>query len=315
MKELPIKIAAVKKKIILALFFGFLLFAVIFFLSDIRAVLQVIQSFDLKFLPLIFCLAPLNYCLRFVKWEYFRKKINIDIDQKESAAIFLTGLSMTVTPAKAGEVLKAWLLKKRCGVELEKGISLVVAERFTDAVSMLILATAGAAVSGYGREVLFLVALILLVAGFLFKSTYLLPMIINVMDKVAFLRRFSETVTGFHKAMQLLLDLKSFLYATVLGVVSWSLEGVIIFLAFKALGVEFPLFLSVMVVSFSALVGAVSMLPGGLGAVEGSIFALLLLFGISPAHAAPVTLLTRISTLWLGVALGSFWAVRMTVDS
>ncbi len=307
MKELPIKIGPAKKKIIFAFLLSFLLFAVIFFLSDIRAVLLVIQSFDLKFLPLIFCLAPLNYCLRFVKWEYFRKKINIDIDQKESAAIFLAGLSMTVTPAKVGEVLKAWLLKKRYDVKLEKGISLVAAERFTDAVSMLILAAAGAAVSGYGREILFLVALILLGAGFLFKNTYLLPKVISIMSQVTFLKRFSETAAGFHKSMQLLLDLKSFLYATALGVVSWSLEGVIIFLAFKALGVEFPLFLSVMVVSFSALVGAVSMLPGGLGAAEGSIFALLLLFGISPAHAAPVTLLTRISTLWLGVALGSFW--------
>ena len=77
-----------------------------------------------------------------------------------------------------------------------------------------------------------------------------------------------------------------------------------IYLAVRALGGTLPILVSIFVVSFSSVLGALSFLPGGLGVAEGSIMALLLLAGLGKEMAAATTLVTRFSTLWLGVLIG-----------
>jgi uncharacterized protein (TIRG00374 family) len=66
----------------------------------------------------------------------------------------------------------------------------------------------------------------------------------------------------------------------------------------------------VFVLSFSTVIGAVSTLPGGLGAAEASIAGMLtLLLSVSASTAAAATLLIRFATLWFGVTLGLIvWA-------
>ncbi len=54
----------------------------------------------------------------------------------------------------------------------------------------------------------------------------------------------------------------------------------------------------------SGLVGALSMLPGGLGATETSIIGLLNLKGVDFSLAYSLTLLIRLMTLWFATLLG-----------
>ena len=63
--------------------------------------------------------------------------------------------------------------------------------------------------------------------------------------------------------------------------------------------------LAVFILSFSTVIGAASALPGGLGAAEASITAMLsLLVGLNREAASTATLLIRFATLWFGVLLG-----------
>jgi uncharacterized protein (TIRG00374 family) len=103
------------------------------------------------------------------------------------------------------------------------------------------------------------------------------------------------------------------LLAVGLGTVSWLGEGIGFYLILLGLGLT-PGWdlagLAVFILSFSTLVGAVSSLPGGLGAAEASIAGMLaLLVGVPAETAAAATLLIRFATLWLGVSLGLLvWA-------
>jgi uncharacterized protein (TIRG00374 family) len=54
----------------------------------------------------------------------------------------------------------------------------------------------------------------------------------------------------------------------------------------------------------ATVVGSLSMLPGGLGAAEGSMSALLHAQGLKTADANLVTLVVRGATLWFAVLLG-----------
>ena len=69
--------------------------------------------------------------------------------------------------------------------------------------------------------------------------------------------------------------------------------------------------MAVFTLSFSTVIGAVSTLPGGLGAVEVSMTGMLILLLALPASTATAaTLIIRFATLWFGVALGlSVWLI------
>jgi uncharacterized protein (TIRG00374 family) len=69
--------------------------------------------------------------------------------------------------------------------------------------------------------------------------------------------------------------------------------------------------MAIFVLSFSTVVGALSALPGGLGAADASIAGLLVLaLALPTVKATSATLLIRFATLWFGVSLGLIvWAV------
>ena len=85
-------------------------------------------------------LTLVNYGLRFVKWHYLMRVLGVEIGWREDLRIFVAGLSMVISPAKAGEVLKPWLVSKRTGVPMAHTLPALVAERLTDGIAVIALA-------------------------------------------------------------------------------------------------------------------------------------------------------------------------------
>jgi uncharacterized protein (TIRG00374 family) len=90
----------------------------------------------------------------------------------------------------------------------------------------------------------------------------------------------------------------------LIGMVAWGAEGLALYFMLHSLGSDISLQTAMFIYAFSMLVGAVSFLPGGLGGVEASMVALLMLQQLDQAHAVAVTLLVRLTTLWFAIALG-----------
>ncbi|NBT94275.1 MAG: UPF0104 family protein [Chloroflexi bacterium] len=61
----------------------------------------------------------------------------------ESALIFVAGFALTVTPGKTGELLKAYFLSRRTGVDAWRAAPISLAERATDGFAVLVLTGAG----------------------------------------------------------------------------------------------------------------------------------------------------------------------------
>ena len=61
-----------------------------------------------------------NYSLRFLKWQWYLRALKLAPTRRliwwESLLIFLSGLMMSITPGKLGEVFKSYLLKNSHGV-------------------------------------------------------------------------------------------------------------------------------------------------------------------------------------------------------
>ncbi len=304
-KNKALSFSKIKKGIVIYAILGVVVFAALGMIADFDELRQSISKFNFSYLPLILILAPMNYVLRYVKWNYYLKQLKIDVPRKINLPVFVAGLSMTVTPAKVGEFFKSYLLKELSGVDMAKTMPMVLMERVSDAISMIILASVGAIAFSYGyAAIIACVAIVgLFVAAIRIKP--FAKFIIKMLSKVKFLKRFADAFENFYSHTYELTRIDRLGVAIGIGTVSWFFEGLVVFLALKAFGVDFTVLGSVFTVAVSSLIGALSMLPGGLIAAEGSILGVLtVLFDVDKVLASATTIVTRISTLWLGVVIG-----------
>ena len=293
-----------KKPILTGIIIGISVLAVLLVISDVQAVGKVLLGFKLQYLPLILILAPLNYLFRYIKWNYYLRQVGLKPDPVMNRYIFMSGLSMTITPGKVGELIKSYLLKEHMGAPVSTTSSIVMAERITDGIAMVILASLGSLAYVYGGYVLLIAAAALTLSILVFRIDSLFVFVSNLFSRARFLQGVSKFMLNFQHSAKKLFALKSLFIAVGLGVISWGFEGLIIYLAVLAFGGSISVLASIFVVSISSILGALSALPGGIVVAEGSIMALLLFFGLSPGMAAATTLVTRFSTLWLGVGIG-----------
>lgn len=297
------------QKMLLSIGLGILVIFILSFSADAPRLIVVLRHFEWGLLPLAIALTLLNYALRFVKWHYFLGVIGVKAPVRLSALIFTAGLSMAITPGKVGELLKAYLLRVHRGVPIGVTAPVILAERLTDGVAMLFLASGGLIAYRIGWETLvpILVALIVVVAAS--QNPAFAAWLLTLAERVPFVSTRVHHLEHALGSARVLFRGKSLLLAIGIGIVSWSGEAIAFYLVLIGLGIPPDPMLVVQaafILSTATLVGAASMLPGGLAAAEGSLVGLLLLLGVTHDRsvAAAATLLIRFGTLWLGVAVG-----------
>ncbi len=252
-------------------------------------------------------LSSINYLLRFIKWHAYLRLLEISVRPAHSLLIFLAGLIMAISPGKVGEVVKSVLLKRSRDISIARTAPIVVAERLTDLLGLFILAAVGIVVFQYGIIAfsIALVAVLGMVALLQFPS--LINGLLDRLDKIPVVRRYREQLDRAYRSTRTLIAWRPLTATTILSAAAWSMEVLAFAWILSHLGVSAPLlFESFFVYSTATLIGALSFLPGGLGATEGSMAGLLLwleLFEeLTPAIAA--TYLIRFTTLWFGVIVG-----------
>ncbi len=293
------------KKLIWAVLLGMATLLVVGAASDYQDALRALEKFQLRFLPIVLGLTFINYLLRFVKWHYFLGIIDAKLPLKRSFAVFLSGLAMSVTPGKVGELLKSYLLKQLKGVPLSKSAPIIFAERLSDGFGLAILSMTGIWYVRYGKQILGLVGIMLIGVVVLVQFPAFLRKAINLITKIPFLKKHEQTFHNLLDSANVLLKPAPLLFTIVISVVSWSFECIAFYYVFVGLGYKVPLLVSTFTLSFSGIVGAVSMLPGGLGAAEASLLGLLLMTGVPKSYAGVGTVLIRFCTLWFGVTVGT----------
>ena len=122
---------------------GIIVFAVLVLLGDYKDMYSSLQMIDPTILVVILGLTLLNYALRFLKWGYYLRILDIKLPLKTSLIIFLSGLSMAITPGKVGEIFKAQMLKETNGIERRRTVVVVFAERLTDVIALSLLSLLG----------------------------------------------------------------------------------------------------------------------------------------------------------------------------
>lgn len=273
--------------------------------ASLPATMAALGRFRWSLVPVVVGATLANYALRFLKWDFYLRRLAVPLPRGQSLLVFLAGLTMSVTPGKVGELLKAFLVRDLVGTELSRTASVVMAERLTDVAGLLILSAVGVTALPHGGVLLGAVAVLLAVAVVVLRTRWLVALLDGTLLRGERLARLAEPLRLFLGAGRTLLVPSALVWAVVLSVLSWFFECLAFYLVLHGLGLGTPLRAATFVYAFASLAGAVSMLPGGLGVAEGSLTGLLVALGTALPDAAAATLLIRAATLWLAVLLGA----------
>lgn len=268
-----------------------------------------LAGFPWQWTPVILGLTLSNYLLRFAKWEYYLRQIGVrGFPRRQSFLIFFAGLSMVITPGKVGEWLKCYLLKELTGTPFSRSAPIVIAERLTDGLAMALLATGGLVAFGIGWPV---VVAMVLAAALIVALSQIPPLalgLLRVAQRLPLVSSFAYHLQEFYLSSRTLLSPKNLLLAVGLGFAAWLLECLALYLVLNGLGVTggwLLLIQGAFIFSVSQLAGALLLVPGGLGVVEGGMTGLVqVLLGLPKDLAATATLIIRLLTLWFGVSVG-----------
>ena len=182
---------------------------------------------------------------------------------------------------------------------------LLAGDRVMDMVAICLLALAGAALTS---QYLLVTAVLAVICTALLAALTHAGLLLRVVGWTE--RRVRRAPGLFAKVREVCATLPAIgrpaVLWTALGLslLGWLAECLVLLLVLDALGATLGLGGSMLVFCLSAVAGAVSLLPGGLGAADLSLLGLLRLVEVPEAAAIVATILVRLATLWFAVVLG-----------
>jgi uncharacterized protein (TIRG00374 family) len=303
-------VAALRNRLLISMLLGIVVFALLLAYGDFRAVWNSFGEFEWWLFPIILLVTCGNYGLRFVKWEYYLRQIGVvGLRRWDSFLIYFSGLGMTVTPGKVGEWLKSYLLKEVHGTPVTRSAPILLAERLTDSLALLILCAFG--VFAFAFNTWPIVAIIAVGSAIAIGVSRHRPAshaIIRFVGRLPGFHRFTGHIDEMYESTYTLMEPRGLLLMTLLSVASWSCEVVAYYLTLVGLGVSGgfdTLLKAAFILPISTLAAALAFTPGGLFVAEIGLTALSRrLLDLSKDTATASTVLIRIATLWFGVVIG-----------
>lgn len=296
-------------RLLISMVFGALVFIGLSAYADFSAVLDGLGRFKWEYLPIILGLTTINYFLRFLKWQFYLKTIGVEgFPAKDSALVYFAGLGMVVTPGKVGEWLKCYLLRELHGTPFSRSAPIVIAERLTDSLGLVILGAAGLVVFGDAWPAFVVVVVGAIAMVVLARHQPLAYWLLGRLERLPVVSRFARHAEEFYNSSYALLSPGVLGSMTLLSVLSWGFEVLAFYVTLMGLGVDGggdTLLKASFIMPAATLASALLLTPGGLGVAEGGITGLSqVLLNMSRSDAAVGTLVIRFGTLWYGVIVG-----------
>ncbi len=238
-------------------------------------------------------LCLLNYGLRGQRWRLWMAHYGRPFGLLQGLRLYLAGYTFTPTPGNVGEAARGLLLRQPLGAA--DSLAVFGAERMADLLALLLLTLPGlwwlSQLPGAAAWQLQLAAVAfvagLLVLGLLWKLRH------RLFTRVPWLRAaWSCLATRPWRWLSLTL-------------VAWAAQGLAMWLVCRELGLGLDPLLATGFYALAMVGGALSLLPAGLGGTEALLTGLLVLQGAALATALAITVLVRLLTLWLAVAIGA----------
>jgi uncharacterized protein (TIRG00374 family) len=293
------------KKTMIAFFLITILYIVALLWLDSKK--QVFSHFDvfLNALPVLVCASFFSYLIRYARWKWLLRRADSDIVWVKGLLSYLAGFAFTATPGKVGELIRIRYFVPQ-GVPGWKVFSAFVYERAFDLIAVLLLAMLFTSRSdliffSLGFVALFLSLIVVLVVY---------PTLLHRLSHWAAsynlnrISAFLDAVTKGFNGCRVWLNPKDIVISLISGLMAWGITALSFVYLLLKLGIEIPIQAAISIYPLGMLVGAASMLPGGVGTTEVTLVALLRLYDVEIGMAGLAAIGIRLSSLWFAVSVG-----------
>lgn len=219
----------------------------------------------------------INVSLRWVRWHYLVRSIDIRLKAKDSLLIYLVTLPAILTPFYLGELLRVPLVGRTHPLRRTDIAYVWLLERLTDLLVLSLFAMLAGWLHVYGVVIVVVWVLVVLLVRLRFQA-----------------KRFRSWPGPFNVAI-----------ALGFTILAWSLVGVALSATLALMQSPLPFVEALGTFGYTTIVGGVTGIPVGIG-VAGSLLVRVLSAGTVPLSTAIVsTVVLRLGTVWFVVTVGS----------
>jgi uncharacterized protein (TIRG00374 family) len=251
------------------------------------------------------------------RWDYLLRPMKRIPMRRLFPVVVIGYMGNNVYPARAGEVIRAYVLRRREGVSISASLATIIVERVFDGLVMLIFVFVGLPFTPMPGWLQVMVV----AASLLFFGALALFMVLAIKvewAKIAYgwlidravPARFRSPARGFaDRFMTGLHSLRSgrdvmMLFAT--SVVIWLAETVKYWFVMHAFDFSVPFWVLMLMNGIVNLATTIPSSPGYVGTFDAPGIEILSIFGVERSLAASYTLVLH-AALWLPITLLGFW--------
>jgi uncharacterized protein (TIRG00374 family) len=251
------------------------------------------------------------------RWDYLLRPMKRIPLRRLFPVVVIGYMGNNVYPARAGEVIRAYVLRRREGVSISASLGTIVVERVFDGLVMLMFVFVGlpfTPMPGWLQVMVIAASLLFFGALALFmtlaiKIEWAETVYGRLIDRVvparfrAPLRGFAERfMSGLHS----LRSGRAVLMLFVTSVVIWLAETVKYWFVMHAFDFSVPFWVLMLMNGIVNLATTIPSSPGYVGTFDAPGIEILSLFGVERSLAASYTLVLH-AALWLPITLLGFW--------
>lgn len=288
------------------------LYASFLIVSDVTNIVSKIAKFRVEFIPVIISLVTATWFILFTRWHLLLKNSDIHIPKKDSFLIYLSGISLTILPGKVGELIKSQLLKTKFGISRTATVPIVLTEQLYTVIGIVVVSLFGIWNFELGIYVMSIFGGLLILVFILISSKKVFQKFTSVFRRIKFLSKFVEPIYESYDVVKKSTRGRVVVYASALSALFWLVESITVYFVLLAFDIDSIELLTIIpTYTTSIILGVASLLPLGIGVVEGSLAGFLTLHGIDVSTALTLVIVIRVFTRWYSVSIG-FIALKLS---
>ena len=281
---------------------GIFLFAYILMNIDIHRTLEIVSKANLSLIALALLTMATTVTMKSMKWKALVEIYSRGFPLKSALKAWLMGFSLSmVTPARVGDVSRAYYIKQRIG--FGKGLATVIIDRVIDIGILFCLAISGLAIfmSFFFEQsgiLLIISALFMLFVLAVYASTK--KGFVRFLLKPLFKRfvpegRKSDLNEGFHEFYRGLSHMRksrrSLLLAVAIGFSAWLMNVIFYYLLCLSIGIDTSYLFLLSVMPIVALLDTLPISFSGLGTRDAALILFFSFAAIGKEYAVSLSFL------------------------
>jgi uncharacterized protein (TIRG00374 family) len=256
-------------------------------------------------IPALIGISFFSYLVRYFRWQWLLRRADYKVALGYGFLAYLAGFAFTATPGKVGELIRIRYFS-RANVPASTSFGAFVFERAFDLIVVLLLASLVISQQKYFMIALSFVLIFLAFLILLALNVTLVNWIIRLFDSLGWrpLAKLTLVVQGGLSTCRFWFNPLDLLFCFASGLIAWGATAVGFLLLTQDLGISIDAITVFAMYPLAMLVGAASMLPGGVGTTELTIVLLLGACGVSTGVATLAAVGIRLATIWFAMLVG-----------